>query len=152
MKITSHLVILSLFVVSCTVEVSTESDASQLNQTIDEFNLAFEKCDIKTLDRLTTDQYVHSNGNNAAITKPAWMAYLKKRKAQLDNRQLEVTRYILSEKEVNLYDQSAIVTGLIEMDGMLDTISFSRKIRVSNFWIKENGQWKRAGFHDTRVE
>ncbi|MEO9803236.1 MAG: nuclear transport factor 2 family protein [Reichenbachiella sp.] len=152
MKTTIYHLALLLVGVACTVEVSTESDSSQLNQTIDEFNKAFEMCDIQTLDRLTTEPYVHSNGNNPAITKKEWMAYLKKRKAQLDGGQLKVTKYALSEKKVTLHDQSAIVTGLIEMAGMLDSLSFSRKIRVSNFWIKENNQWKRAGFHDTRME
>ncbi|WP_422360620.1 nuclear transport factor 2 family protein [Reichenbachiella sp.] len=136
---------------SCTVEVSTESDIESLNQAINDFNLAFEKVDIAKLNLLTTDQYAHVNGSNPVITKEAWMAYLKKRKGQLGSGTLEVTKYQFKDKQLVQYDQSAYVTGIIEMDGNLNGEEFSRRIRVSHFWVQEDGQWKRAGFHDVRI-
>lgn len=141
-----------LIALSCTVKVTTETELESLNQTIDEFNSAFETCDITSLDRLTTDDYTHTNSASAAINKSSWMAYLKKRKAQLSSGQLEVTKYLFEERQVSLYDNSAWVTGVVLMDGVMDSTAFSRKIRVSHFWVKEDGQWKRAGFHDTRME
>lgn len=136
---------------SCTVDVSVESDTKLLNQAIDDFNLAFEKVNISKLNQMTTDQYAHVSGSNPVITKEAWMAYLKKRKSQLENGALEISKYQFKDKELILYDQSAYVTGVIEMDGILDGTEFSRRIRVSNFWVKEDEQWKRAGFHDVRI-
>jgi len=150
MKIYTYLVYLVVFI-SCHVETSTESDSKLLSQTIDEFNEAFEKVDINKLNQLTTDQYTHVNGSSPAISKEAWMTYLKKRKKQLDNGALEITKYQFKNKQLMLYDQSAYVTGVIELDGVLNGEVFSRRIRVSHSWVKEEGQWKRAGFHDVKI-
>lgn len=137
---------------SCKTEVSMESNIESLNQAISDFNLAFEKVDIAKLNQMTTDQYAHVNGSNSAITKEAWITYLKKRKGQLENGALEIATYQFKDKQLALYDNSAFVTGIIEMDGILDGERFSRRIRVSHFWIMEDKQWKRAGFHDVKIQ
>lgn len=147
-----YAIVFIMWLTSCTVNVSSEAETDLLNQTIEEFNLAFEKVDIEKLNQLTTDQYMHINGNNPAISKDAWMAYLVKRKGQLERGELVIYQYQFNEKKLVVYDRSAFVTGIIEVDGSLRNEKFSRKIRVSHFWIKENNQWKRAGFHDVRIE
>lgn len=151
MKTKMLLLVLFVLNISCSVEVSTKSNSKQLNQVINEFNLAFEQVDIATLDKLTTENYIHLNGSNQAITKKEWMIYLKKRKSQLNNGRLHVTKYLFSERQLIHYEKSAFVTGVIVMNGILDGAEFSRKIRVSHFWVKENSQWRRAGFHDVRI-
>lgn len=137
---------------SCTMEVSVESDLEELNRTIDEFNKAFETCDISKLDQLTTTDYTHTNSASAAIDKQAWMAYLNKRKDQLASGQLKISKYLFEDRQMSMYEKSAWVTGVVSIDGIMDSTSFSRKIRVSNFWVKDDKQWKRAGFHDTRID
>ena len=108
-KITCLIYLISLF--SCTVKVSNKSDVESLNQAINEFNIAFEKVDISKLNQLTTGQYAHVNGSNPVISKEAWLTYLKKRKGQLESGALEVTKYQFKDKQLAIYDQSALCHG-----------------------------------------
>ena len=80
------------------------------------------------------------------------MNYLQKRKGQLKSGQLQIEKYQLSERRLDIHNKSAVLSGVIETKGVLNGTGFVRKIRVTNFWIKEDGQWKRAGFHDSRIE
>lgn len=137
---------------ACGTNTSERTDTTDtLNQTLDQFNSAFHTCDIETLNRLTTDSYLHINGSSDPITKKEWINYLHKRKKQVENGELQISRYDFQDKKIQVYGQSAWVTGLVLVDGSLNHVPFSRKIRVSNVWVRENGQWKRAGFHDASM-
>ncbi|MCE7992258.1 MAG: nuclear transport factor 2 family protein [Roseivirga sp.] len=148
--------ILALFLIftfSCAgPERKKQKELGQLEASIDLFNTAFEQGDLSTLDSLTTDNYIHTNGSDRAFSKERWFNYLESRRKNLVSGQLKIDKYQLLEKEIQLYEKSAIVTGLIITSGFSKGAEFSNQIRVSNLWIKEKETWKRAAFHDTRIQ
>ncbi len=119
---------------------------------VERFNTAFETGDLSTLDEMTTDDYTHTNGSSKAFGKESWFNYLRNRTAELQNGQLAISVYSFTEVETTMYDQSAMVTGVVSVSGTRNGESFSNKLRVTNFWVVRDGNWKRAGFHDTRIE
>jgi len=129
----------------------TDREKIALEETIDAFNQAFAVCEVQKLQQLITDNYKHTNGNNPAISRKQWLNYLNRRKAQIESGQLVVNRYELSEREIEFIGNTALLTGKVTVEGVRDSVSFSREIRISNFWVLQEGQWKRAGFHDTRI-
>lgn len=132
-------------------EINQEEELALLNETLSLFNQAFRDGDLTVLDSLTTDDYTHTNSSGKAFPKQSWFNYLEKRSAQLTSGDLVMTRYELQEKEVKLYGTSAIITGKVLTAGTNKGEPFERELRISNFWVKENDTWKRAGFHDTRI-
>ena len=137
---------------SCSpTETNEEEELALLNETLSLFNQAFRDGNLTVLDSLTTDEYTHTNSSGKAFPKASWFNYLEKRSAQLASGELVMTRYELQEKEVRLYGPSAIITGKILTAGTTNGEPFERSLRISNFWVKENSTWKRAGFHDTRI-
>ncbi len=124
-----------------------------LLEKVNDFNQAFKECDIEALETLITENYLHTNGNSRVIRKDAWLEYLKKRKLEISSGNLVVNTYDMKEVEIELHNDMAIVTGKI-------IISSSTKLgehndheyRITNIWVKEEGNWKRAGFHDGKIK
>lgn len=123
-----------------------------LLSTLTQFNTAFAQGDLEFLDKHTTDNYRHTNSAGKAFEKDAWFNYLKNRKEDLESGALKIEAYELSEVDVQMHEDAAIITGKILTKGLNKEIAFQRFIRVSHFWVFEEGSWKRAGFHDTRIE
>ncbi len=141
-----------LFTVACgSPERKKQKELDSLEATIEAFNTAFQEGNLTVLDSLTTDNYTHTNSSDRAFSKERWFNYLENRSKDLASGQLKIDEYQLLEKEIQLHEKSAIVTGLIITSGFSQGNEFSRQIRVSNYWVKENETWKRAGFHDTRL-
>ncbi|OEK02137.1 hypothetical protein BFP97_11655 [Roseivirga sp. 4D4] len=149
----THLLLSLLLVLSLgcqqTLEKGTEKD---LMTTLDKFNLAFAEGDLDFLDRHTTSDYRHTNNSNKAFGKTSWFEYLTSRKEDLNNGVLNLQRYEMSEIEVQLYENSAVITGLIYTKGNHYSEAFDRQLRVTHLWVFQEGIWKRAAFHDTPIE
>lgn len=133
-------------------ETHSPIQTPDLEPTLDLFNQAFREGNLAVLDSLTTDDYIHTNGNSKAFGKASWFNYLKKRSEQIENGSLVITAYQLQEQETHLHGTSAVVTGKIVTTGTNQGEPFSNALRISNFWVLEDGTWKRAAFHDTRIE
>lgn len=149
-----HLILslLLIFTLACAgPERKKQKELGRLDATIDLFNIAFQQGDLHVLDSLTTDNYTHTNGSDRAFSKERWFNYLESRRKDLTSGQLKIDKYQLLEKEIQLYEKSAIVTGLIITSGFSNGTVFNSQIRVSNLWVKEKETWKRAAFHDTKL-
>lgn len=131
---------------------SNSNTVSEVKQAIEKFNAAFLKADVDQLTSMLTNQYIHSNSGSAIITKTSWLNYIKKRRKQLDSRQLRVNSYDMSELVIKTYANSAVANGLVVVKGIRNKKPFQSKIRFTHLWIKENGVWKRAAFHDSKLK
>ncbi len=81
------------------------------------------------------------------------MAYLQKRKQEIVDGSLVVNRYNMSEVEVELFDDMAIVSAKISTSSLREPGEDQiNEYRVTNIWVKETGNWKRAGFHDGKIK
>ena len=101
---------------------------------------------------MITDNYVHTNSKSKSIHKDNWISYLKKRKEEVEGEALIVNNYEMSELEIEMYDDMAIVTGKISFESIRGEEQKQNEIRITNVWVYEDSMWKRAGFHDTRIE
>lgn len=122
-----------------------------LNQAIDDFNSAFEKGDVFTLDQMITEGYLHTNNSWKAFGRDQWLGYMKDRSEKIKTDSLRVTNYQFTERQIQIYMNTAVVTGLVTSEGIEMGQPFSKKFRVSNVWVYENGSWKRGAFHDTWI-
>lgn len=138
-------------VISCSQKQEFVSQ-EDLEIAIQSFNEAFEKGEVEKLDELITENYSHTNGSWKAFGKKEWLDYMTKRKARIDNGELKLSIYRMDDLAIEMHTTSAFITGKIVIEGVENGEPFTREIRVSNFWVNEGGQWKRAGFHDTRIE
>ncbi len=138
-------------VLSCSQKQDTASQET-LVLAVKNFNEAFERGDVERLDQLITENYVHTNGSWKAFGKNEWLEYMRKRRARIDSGELQLSTYRMDDLNIEMHKTSAFVTGKIVMEGTENGESFKKEIRVSNFWVNKDGQWKRAGFHDTRIE
>ena len=152
MKRLSFLLMLVMLVACGPANGNRRADMEAVRQALITFNNAFREGDLQALDSLTTDDYLHTNGNNRAFDKESWFNYLEGRSKQLSLGTLEITEYELIESEIKLHGSSAIVTGLVITAGRRDGETFTRQFRISNVWVKQDGIWKRAAFHDTPVK
>lgn len=152
-----HLAFLLVLIVfqGCKTETGDKLNSSDeekiLLKSVEEFNLAFKEGNIEQLETLITENYVHTNGNSKSINKTTWLAYLEKRKLEIDNGNLVINSYAIEEVEIELRDDMAIVTGKIVTSSTKSGEYQENEYRITNVWIKEEGNWKRAGFHDGKI-
>ncbi len=150
MKRTLFLLVIAT-VISCNKKQAAPS-REDLELTLKIFNEAFEKGNVEKLDQLITENYSHTNGSWKAFGKNKWLEYMRKRRARLENGELQLSIYRMDDLNIEMNQASAFVTGKIVMVGIENNDPFKREIRVSNLWVIEDGEWKRAGFHDTQIE
>ena len=140
---------------SCKTETGHKLNSSEeetiLLKRVEEFNLAFKECDIEQLETLITENYLHTNGNSRSIKRNTWLGYLEKRKLEINNGNLVVNTYDMKEVEIEIYDEMAIVTGRIITSNTKSGENQENEYRITNIWVKEERNWKRAGFHDGKI-
>jgi len=150
------LFLFSFFIQNCKNETDTkpslDEEKENLIERIEEFNSAFKDCKIEKLEAMITNNYLHTNSNSKSIGKADWLTYLANRKTELSSGNLVVKNYKMSETEVKIYDNTAILTAKISFSSIKSGERKENEIRITNVWVKEQGIWKRAGFHDTRIK
>ena len=154
-------VVFCLFIIlasfqGCKTENNQKSNFTEekeiLLQRVEEFNIAFRDGEIEKLKSMITNNYLHTNSNSKSIRKKDWLAYLEKRKRELITGSLIVNHYEMNETEVEIYDDMAIVTAKISFSTIRFEEQKENEFRITNVWVKEEGVWKRGGFHDTRIK
>ncbi len=129
-----------------------EQKELELKKTISVFNTAFKEGDLQVLDSLTTKDYRHTNGSSKVIDKTAWFGYLKKRTHQIRSKSIEILAYEFSEVDIKIQGNTAIVTGKVLVNTKDTSGIRERKFRVTHVWLNDSGVWKRAAFHDGKIE
>lgn len=146
------LVLLTACLMSACAKNDAQGDSVQLQKELATFNSAFETADVDKLHSMITENYVHTNGEWKAFGKSEWLGYMEKRKQRIESGELVIDSYQMTDLKITMNNASAFVTGKVISEGSDAGVPFKTEIRVSNYWLLENGQWKRAGFHDTRIE
>lgn len=119
-----------------------------LMEAVNKFNKAFAEGDVAIISSMITEEYLHTNGISKSIGKESWLNYFRKRKQDIDAGKLKVNHYEMDEVEVAIYGESAIVTAKVLVSMEKEGVVTDNEYRVTHLWVKENGIWKRAGFHD----
>jgi len=145
-----------ILIQSCSTNTNNKPSLDQekeiLLSRIEQFNSAFKSGDVEQLELMITNKYLHTNSNSKSIRKNDWITYLQKRKKEIASGVLIVSEYKMNETEIEMYDDMAIVTAKISFSSTRSDVQKENEIRITNVWVKEEGIWKRAGFHDTRIK
>ena len=141
----------------CLFSLSNCSDNASINKkelekALSKFNKAFAAGDNATLETMIPENYRHSNGNSKAIDKKTWFGYLEKRKKEISNGNTEVLTYSMDEIDIQMHQNSAIVTGRVLVKTQKKDTILENSYRVTHLWVYEKNQWKRAGFHDGKIQ
>lgn len=128
-----------------------QPDKRELEKSIERFNMAFAEGNLIVLDSLTTENYLHTNSNSRAIGKSDWFNYLKKRNKELESGTVQVLDYRLEETRIEHHTNCAILTGKVTVKVKDSSGIKTNNYRITNLWVIEDGTWKRAGFHDTKI-
>lgn len=148
MKLLSTILVL-IVAAGCSNE--KEPSVSDLRSTVESFNEAYVKGDTSTLAQMISDQYVHTNNTWKSFGKNQWLGYMRSRREKLDQGKLVITSYEMDEYAVELFDNSAVVTARISSKGTENGSLFDKSFRVTNLWVYNDEEWKRAAFHDTPI-
>ncbi|AXT60237.1 nuclear transport factor 2 family protein [Aquimarina sp. AD10] len=155
-KLIILIVIISIVFIACTTKNDQKNDNSKNEQllwlSIDKFNNAFKEGNIEQLASMITNNYTHTNTTSKAIDKNTWLTYLSKRKKEIDSGNLIVNTYEMTEKKVTFYNNTAIVTAKVSTSTTRLGKLTENEFRVTNIWILEKTNWKRAGFHDGKIK
>ncbi|MGB5820669.1 MAG: nuclear transport factor 2 family protein, partial [Saonia sp.] len=135
---------------SCT-DTNTSTTEKMILERVEELNDAFKEGDVEKLKSMVTEDYWHTNGSSAPIGKSDWLAYLKNRSEEIKNGDLTVNSYDMEEARVKIYGTTAMVTAKIIVSTSKSGERRENEFRTTHLWIKENGNWKRAGFHDGKI-
>ena len=128
------------------------SKRKDLEKSIKAFNTAFAEGNLAILDSMTTTNYLHTNSSSKVIGKTDWFNYLEKRSARLESGEITVLGYELDQTKIEYHGPSAIVTGRVTVVVQDNLGTKENQYRVTNIWVFENGSWKRAGFHDGKIQ
>ncbi len=149
------ILLLSVLSLSCSSKEANSREKSErtvLLNAVEEFNAAFAQGNIGRLEELITANYQHTNGSSRAIGKEDWLAYLSKRQKTLKDGTLKVHAYSMDQVGAEIFGATAIVTARVQVDRTQNGLREQSKFRITTLWVKESGTWKRAGFHDGRIE
>ena len=149
------LILFSLFLIfqSCNQSNLSEKEPEiGLKDTLDIFNKAFADGDSDVLEGLLTEDYLHCNSGNPPVGKADWLKYIESRKAKIESGELIQEDYGMVDFKAVLYNKNtAVINGLVFSKGINAGQKFDNRFRVTHTWILENGIWKRAAFHDTKL-
>ena len=154
----STVILLGLFFLclySCGKNNTTSNEQNEeevLLSALEKFNTAFAEGDVVTLSSMITDKYLHTNATSKAIQKEDWLNYLQKREVEIASGLTETLNYEMDEVALTFYDDAALVTARIKTEVKKNDSVSAYRYRVTHLWIKENEEWKRAGFHDTGID
>ncbi len=138
-----------LLLSQCAPKTGSEKE---LRSAIEKFNTAFQEGNVELLSSMITDDYSHTNGTSKMIGRDVWLNYLKKRAKDIEAGKIKVLAYTMDELDIQLLQNSAIVTARIQVETQQQDTVVQNAYRVTNIWTFQDGKWKRAGFHDGKIQ
>jgi ketosteroid isomerase-like protein len=113
---------------------------------------AYKSGDVEALEDLIAERYSHINNGAPPIGRKIWLDANRERAKKIKDGSIEVTDYQLADLRITLIGESAaVVTGRVHAAETVDGKPRQYNVRFTNFWVKEDGRWKRAAFHDSPV-
>ncbi|NUM77860.1 nuclear transport factor 2 family protein [candidate division KSB1 bacterium] len=116
-----------------------------------QFSDAFVKADTIVLRSLLADDYVHTNADGGVLDKTRWLAFAKTRHEDLQSGRVRIDTYRNDDLRIRVYGNTAVVTGRNTTIGVRDGQAWKMNLRFTNVWVKREGRWQRAAFHDSNA-
>lgn len=123
-----------------------------IRERVADFDEAFRTGDVTALDDMISENYLHTNPSGNVISRENWLSWNRSRAEELNSGVLTVESYETSELDIRIVSfNTALVSGINEANGVRNGEPFQTKVRFSHVWILEDGNWKRAVFHDSYI-
>lgn len=106
---------------------------------------AMEHCDVKRLNELLHEDLLFNIPNGQTITKDMDLETYSSGKMKINGIKS-------SEQEINLIEDNAIVSVIIQMKGMYFDYSLDGKYKIIRIWKSINNQWKVIAGSSMRLE
>jgi len=88
--------------------------------------------DLKMLNEILDENFVVVGHDGVLMNKAQFLAYVQKATS---------LRYLTSDMTVRLHGDTAIVTGIYRLNGILDGKGIDRRARFVDTWLEKNGKW-----------
>lgn len=135
------------------VPAQVTNPEDEVSAAVSAFGRAFAEADVNYLRSRLTQAYIHVNGSSGnVLQREEWLNWIQSRQAALASGDLVISDYSIDGLEVEIYGQTAVVTGVAETRGIQKGVQFNSRIRFTNTWLKQGGTWLRAAFHDSAVD
>jgi ketosteroid isomerase-like protein len=121
--------------------VNPDQVATQLDQFEHEWVAAIVAKNTAAIERLLADDFVGTT-DDEKYTKTDALDDVKEGTHEVLN---------LSNVEVHVFGDAALVTMIQEEKSSHAGIDFSGMYRFTDFWVKRNGEWRAVGSHGSRV-
>ena len=129
-------------------QTSTSPSEAEVLQAVDRFYEAFLAGDVATVEHLTAEDYVQTDVNGKVQDKAAWLAeYYKPIVAHMKTGEFKWELFERKIEQVRLYGNVPVLIGRTRL--ATKTSSKPRELRFTQVWVKRNGEWQRAIFHNS---
>lgn len=126
-----------------------QDDTAQVGMLARRFGEAWLKADVKTLDALLAREYTHTDVTGKVLHRADWLADAGNAQRWLRGNAGGASPAIeFDDINVRVLGDTAVVTGGNTIRPA-DTKVAPMRLRFTQVWIKEDGQWKRRFFQAT---
>ena len=142
-----------LFLLAPTLSVPQETTHEhEVRAAVSVFARAFQEAEVSVLRTLLTENYLHVNGGSGSVlNRDQWLTWLTSRRVEIDRGDFAYETYQIEDLQVQVYGEVAVVVGVTRAHGRRNGVSFTKAGYFTNVWVKQNGVWRRAGFHDSPI-
>lgn len=140
--------LISTLVLSQTKSASSGKGAGDAKATLEQMEKdraqAVVKKDTATLEKMTADDYQLIDANGKLRTKADTMTDIKSGTINIQSNDVD-------DLKVQVYGNTAVVTGRSNPKGTIDGKDVSGPIRFTRVYVKRNGTWQSVLFQQTRI-
>lgn len=102
-------------------------------------------CDIPTMDKLLSDEFIGVTASGQVVTKLQQLDRMR-------NHNFDLIKLELSDTKIKISGRLAVVTSLADLDGKADGVPLKGAFRYTRVYQHETGDgWKITNFEATRV-
>jgi ketosteroid isomerase-like protein len=126
-------------------EQGTSAASQELIEVENKWVEALVKSDIETLSSIFRDTYVDTDEHSRRSNKEGVLSVLK-------SGDLKLNSIKLSDLQVHLYGEAAVVTGTAIQSGRFQGGPIAARIIFTDTFIKQNGKWTAVASHRSVAE
>lgn len=136
----SLLVLLFLATLNAAGPQSKRDNASQVLAVEKQWNEVYKRGDIATMNSLLTDDFIITVEDGRTFSKPGYIAHT-------GNSTVHVQVSDMSDLQVRMHGNTAVVTGAYHEKGTDNGKSYEYRDRLTDIWMNYNGRWRLIASH-----
>ena len=123
---------------------TTNNDVLELNQIQQRLIKAWVNHERETIDELLADDWTVTDPAGRHLTKAEVLT-------EFDTGERKLESGTIDDVKVRLYGETAVVTGRTLATGSYQGTSVSVKLRFTDVFVKQNGNWRAVASHATLI-